>query len=307
MPLNLDHRPKDFASIYGNQATIESLKAIFSREYDYPHAMLMQGPKGCGKTTIARIVVGLLGCKGSDFIEINSSNDRGIQTARNIMEGAKYRPMMGKARVYLLDEVHSATKDFMHAMLKPLEDAPKHAYYILCTTDPAMLIEPLRSRCHTFEVQYLNQADTLALLGDVLTKENVADIPETILKKIYEASDGCPRDALRILDQVIDMEPDRMEAGISSFFYGEKQVNDFCQALLKKQSWSRVRLIVKQMDLSNPESARRGVIGYMAAVIAGGDNPLAAVIYEAFREPLYATGKAGFWFAAYRATVEAGE
>jgi len=303
MPLHIDYRPRDFSEIIGNRATLASLKSVYERKSDWPHAVLLQGPKGCGKTTIAQIIVGLLECKGNDFVEINSSNDRGIGTARLIIEGIRFKPMMGKTRVYLLEEVHMTTPDFQNAMLKPLEFSPAHAYFILCTTDPSELIPALRSRCHTFEVQYLTEKEVVFLLKKVLKKEDV-EIAENVLLKVAEASDGCPRDALRILDQIIDVEPKEMENAIASFIYEEKQVFDLYNALEKKDDWKRLSSILGQMDLSNPESARRAIVGLASSRIMKSEEKMAVFIYDAFKEPFYSTGKPGFVFATYRAMVE---
>jgi len=304
MPLNTDYRPKSFDEIIGNKATIASLKSIYSRESDWPHAVLLQGPKGCGKTTLARIIADLLGCKGNDFVEVNSSNNRGIDTARSIMDGARFKPFASKSRVYLLDETHMTTPDFQNAMLKPLEDSPPHAYFLLCTTDPAKLIPALRSRCHTFEVQYLVEKEIIILLQGVLKQEKVR-VSMEVLKKIAEASDGCPRDALKILDQVVDMEPGEMEEAIISFAYSDKQVLDLYNGLMKKDSWKRISSVLGQIDLSNPESPRRAMIGLAAAnMMRGQDDVRAALIYEAFKDPFYNNGKAGFIFAAYQALVD---
>ncbi|MCJ7747872.1 MAG: AAA family ATPase [Desulfobacterales bacterium] len=304
MSLHTDYRPKSFDEMLGNKSTIASLKAIYSRESDWPHAVLLQGPKGCGKTTLARIIADLLECKGNDFVEINSSNDRGIGTARSIQDGSRFKPVMSKSRVYLLDEVHMTTPDFQNAMLKPLEDAPAHAYFLLCTTDPSKLIPALRSRCHTFEVQYLTEREIIVLLKNVLREEK-ADISIEILKKISEASDGCPRDALKILDQVIDMEPGEMAEAIVSFAYSDKQVVDLYNGLMKRDPWKRIFSVLAKIDLSNPETPRRAMIGLAAATMMRGQEDVrAAFVYEAFKEPFYNNGKAGFIFATYRALVD---
>lgn len=304
MPLHTDYRPKSFDEILGNKSTIASLKSIYNRKSDWPHAILLQGPKGCGKTTIARIIADLLECRVNDFVEINSSNDRGIGTARSIQDGSRFKPMMGKSRVYLLDEVHMTTPDFQNAMLKPLEDAPAHAYFLLCTTDPSKLIPALRSRCHTFEVQYLKEREIILLLQNVLKQEK-SDVSMEVLKKIADASDGCPRDALKILDQIVDMEPSEMEGAINSFAYYEKQVLDLYNGLMKKDPWKRISSVLAQIDLSNTEVPRRAMIGLAASrMIRGEDDVRAALIYEAFKEPYYNNGKAGFIFSVYRAMVD---
>jgi len=307
MSLHTDYRPKSFDEMLGNKSTIASLKSIYARESDWPHAVLLQGPKGCGKTTLARIIAGLLGCKGNDLMEINSSNNRGIDTARSIIEGARFKPFTGKSRVYLLDEIHMTTQEFQNAMLKPLEDSPAHAYFLLCTTDPSKLIPTLRSRCHTFEVQYLAEREIIVLLQNVLNQEK-ASAPMEVLKKIAEASDGCPRDALKILDQVIDMKPGEMAEAVVSFTYADKQVVDLYNGLMRKDSWKRISSTLAKIDLSNPETPRRAMIGLAAASMGKGQEDVrAALVYEAFKEPFYNNGKAGFVFAAYRAVVDLGD
>jgi DNA polymerase III subunit gamma/tau len=304
MPLHLDYRPKSFDEIVGNEATVDSLRVIFDRKSDWPHALLFFGPKGCGKTTLARIIVGLLGGDGVDFVEINSSNDRGIDMARTIIEGARFRPVMGRSRVYLLDEVHMTSRDFQNAILKPLEDAPAHTYYILCTTDPSKLIPALLSRCNIFEVKNLSEKEIVLLLGRVLEKEKVGGISLEVLRKIADVSEGCPRDALKILDQVIDLEPDKMKEAVDNFSYGDKETKDLYNMLAKKQGWKRISAVISQMDLSNPESARRGMIGYAASIVMSSGDKTAALIFDCFKEPVYNTGKAGFEMAAFRAMVE---
>lgn len=305
MPLHIDYRPDSFENMFGNKATLASLKAIYGRESDWPHAILLQGPKGTGKTTIARIIKGLLDCHGTDFTEINSSNDRGIAVARKISDESKYKPLYGKTRVYLLDEVHQTTKDFQNALLKPLEDCQHHVYYILCTTDPSNLIAALRSRCHTFETQNLNRSEGIGLLKYVLKKENVDWVPDNIIKKICDVSEGCPRDSLKILDQIIDIQSDEeMEAAIQSFNYEQSQVNELWSALLKGQNWTKVRNILKNMDLTDHERLRRAMLGCMATVIMKEENNTAALIFDCFKDPFYNTGKAGFVNACYRAVIE---
>ena len=178
-PLHLAYRPKNFDEIFGNTAVIESLKSIFSRKSDFSHAMLFQGPSGCGKTTLARIVKDLLGCKGSDYTEINASNNRGIDTARLIVDNMKYRPMIpgSKCRVYLLDECHQITGDAANALLKALEDTPAHVYFLLCTTNPGKLLQTIRNRCMIFEVQSLTDDQLVELLKWVLDCEEFTNMP----------------------------------------------------------------------------------------------------------------------------------
>ncbi|MBU2051549.1 MAG: AAA family ATPase [Gammaproteobacteria bacterium] len=193
-------------------------------------------------------------------------------------------------------------------MLTLLEEPPGRAYFILCTTDPQRLIGTIRSRCHTFEMQYLRRHEMISLLTRTIKaeedKSGPLGITPAVVTKVAEAADGCPRDALKILDQIIDAEPDKMEGAIGAFFYEEKTVADLCKAILNKESWNRVRLMVKQMDLSNPETIRRAITGWMAAEVMKGDSPLAALVYDNFQRPFYDNGKAGFIMAVYKTLID---
>ena len=155
MPLHIDYRPADFDEILGNEETIKSIKSILARDEDRPHAWMFVGPSGCGKTTLARIVSAALGCPPKinkaanlDFQEINTSDMRGIDTAREILKTMNFAPVntASKCRVYILDECHQATKDFQNSLLKALEDTPDHVYFLLCTTDPSKLLKTIKNR-----------------------------------------------------------------------------------------------------------------------------------------------------------------
>lgn len=295
MPLHLDYRPKDFDEIIGNTNLVESLKAIFDRESDYPHSWLLQGATGCGKTTLGRIIADKLGCKGSDFIEINASSSRGIDTARSIVENMKYKPQVkgSKSRVFLIDEVHQITGDAANALLKALEEPPEHVYFILCTTDPDKLLKPIRNRCSTFEVQPLSNRQIKQLLNWVLKQEGVDDIPDNTLSMIAEVVDGCPRQALVMLDQIIDMPLDKMEDSIKDFRSAEKNIFDLTNALLDKKNWDVIRKILGEMDLSNPENIRLAIIGIMAKRVMKGECVTASLVYDVFEKPFYNVGKNG--------------
>ena len=316
MPLNLDYRPQSFDGLFGNVSTIASLKSIYEdRGSDFPRAVLLQGARGSGKTTTARIIANILLGKpykkcSMDFTQIDGANIK-VETVRQIKNLAGHRPMNAKTRVWIFEEAHtcgqggaSEKNQPQNNLLTLLEEPPGKSYFILCTTDPQRLLGTIRSRCHTFEMKYLRRNEMLDLLKDVLAKEDISDIPEETLKKVHEASDGCPRDALKILDQIIDMDPKEMEGAISSFFYGEKSTADLCKALQSGQSWNKVRLMLNQMDLSNPETIRKGITTWMANSLLKEDDPVSAIIYDNFEKPFYDNGKPGFIVAVYKALID---
>lgn len=296
MPLHVDCRPKNFDEVVGNKSTIESLKTILDRD-DKPHVYLFSGPTGCGKTTFARIFSNLLGCSKQDLLEYNSANTRGIDTAREIISSMRYKPLSGNIRVYLLDECHKWTKDFMDAMLKPFEDTPQHVYFLLCTTEPDRLLKTIRNRCSQFTVQKLQSNRIVRLLNKICEKENIK-IPDDIIKEVAISSEGCPRQALVILDQIRGLDTEDMAEAIRDAGVEQKQIIELCRALLENKSWSVISKIVKGIE-DEPEKVRRAVLGYMTSVLLSKDNLQAGIVIEFFEEHFFNSGKAGLTLACY--------
>ncbi len=303
MSLHLDYRPDVSEKVVGNKGVVESHKAIFQRASDYPHAVLYIGSSGCGKTTMARIYAKMLGCHERDLQEINAANNRGIDTARQIQSSMQFSPFAGAVKCYLIDEVGATSKDFQQAMLKALEDAPKHVYFLMATTDPQNLLPTLKNRCATFEMSLLTNDQIAGLLTDVLTAEKVDDIPAEVIREIAEVCDGCPRQALVILDQIIDLPIESMIGAIQDLRVTEKTVKDLCQAFLRQAKWNEVAAILRTIDMSNAEGVRRSVLGYMCAVLLKSDNKQAALVMDFFKEPTYNSGKAGLVWAAYNSVL----
>jgi len=306
MPLHIDHRPPTFADFIGNSSVVKSLQSKIKKK-TLPHTLLFQGPSGCGKTTLARILRDELKCDPDwDFREINAGNNRGIDTGREIIKNIRMRPMKGDVRIYVIDEVHQATKDFQNALLKPLEDTPAYVYFILCTTDPQKLLKTVRNRCTTYEVTQLSFQQIEGLLIKVAVDEKKIVEHDTIAD-IAEAADGCPRQALVILDQIIDMDSRRQRRAVKNYLIGEKQTIELCRALFNQSNWPTVQKILRELK-EEPESVRRAVIGYMSAVALKESDPgkvkTCIQVFNAFRHNFFDNGKAGLTFACWEATHE---
>jgi DNA polymerase-3 subunit gamma/tau len=301
MNLYRKYRPSTFEDMLGNEAEISA----FSQALDKPdrsHVYLLYGPAGCGKTTLARIAAAKLGADEMSISEINSANNRGIDSAREITENMVLTPMSGGNRVYIIDEVARATADFQNAMLKPLEDTPAHVFFFLCTTDPQKLIKPLLTRCTQIRVNPLDPEVLYKYLRVIANREKATHVPKDIIKEISENCNGSPRMALVMLEKVIAMSDESKMLDAVSLGTLEEETITLCRALINaKPDWRQIGVTLAGLSAAEPEKIRQAVIGYMNAVLLKNNNPNAAIVLECFAEPFFNSGHAGITLAAYQA------
>lgn len=309
MPLQLDYRPQNLEEFFGNETVKSGITAILSRKEAIPHTFLLSGPSGCGKTTLARIIASMLGCSELDRREYNISDMRGIDTAREIIQSCRYEPLYGEVRVIILNEAHKATNDFQNAMLEILEEPPSKVFFIICTTEPDKLIKTIRTRATTYHVSPLIKHEMLALIDWVLRSENRAITPK-VIDGIVFASDGSPRVALKILDQIIDItgEVPQLES-ISKIAVDETLILDLCQAILAKKPgnkrWEELSILLKGFD-SEAESARRSILGYLSKALLnqkGDEAKRTALIMAEFINNYYDSLKPGLVISCYMSTL----
>jgi DNA polymerase III gamma/tau subunit len=199
---------------------------------------------------------------------------------------------------------HKLTNDAQNAILKLLEDAPKHVYIVLCTTDPDKLLKTIRTRCTTYEVKSLAEPTIIKLLKSVLKKEGILDYPSSVLKEIARVSDGCPRQALVLLDSVIDLEDEKKALAIvSASILSENNSLELCRALLHKSSWKEIAEIVSSLQ-DEPEKIRYAILTYFSKVLLDPKNKVAllersSMIIDLFSESFIYSGKAGLVNALY--------
>ena len=218
------YRPASFAEVKGQEQVTEPLtRALQAGRVS--HAYLFSGPRGCGKTTSARILARSLNCvqgptpepcgvcescvalapngPGSiDVIEIDAASHGGVDDARDLRERAFYAPVSGRFKVYIIDEAHMVTREGFNALLKLVEEPPAHLKFIFATTEPEKVIATIRSRTHHYPFRLVPPAVLRQLLGDIMVKEGVACEPEA-LQLVIRAGAGSVRDSLSVLDQLL--------------------------------------------------------------------------------------------------------
>jgi len=295
--LAVKYRPQKLKDFLGNTETVQALRALMERE-EMPHTILFTGPSGTGKTTLARIVAKRLRCSEHDLQELNTADFRGIDTVRDVVKNMSLCPMDGPCRVWILDECHSLTKDAQHALLKALEDTPKHVYFLLATTNPEKLLPTIKTRCVTFDVKPLNDMLMGELLNGILVKEGDPEVPQEALDQIIQDSLGSARMALSIFDKIIGMDAGTMLDAAKQQAADQNEAIALCRALIDKRPWKAIAEIIKGLE-QEPEKVRRSVLGYAQAVLLKKDNPQAALVLMSFRAPFYDVGKPGITIASY--------
>jgi len=298
MSLYRKYRPKSLKTFIGNEADAASIQKHIDNP-ERPHTYLVSGPSGCGKTTIARIFAKELGAGKLSIHEINTANNRGIDSAREIEESMKYPALGNGVKIFIIDECHNMTKVAQDALLKPLEDTPKHVYFFLCTTDPQNLKKAIHTRSTPIKVKPIDSEKIYKLLRKVVAKEG-KEVDKGILEEIADTCEGSPRQALVTLENIIDMtDKKQMRVVIKSGQVDEAEVKELCQALLNGEKWKAVSAILKRMKGLEPESVRYAVMGYMNAVLLNSGKEQAAIIIENFADNFYDSKAAGLTLACY--------
>ena len=160
--LHLDMRPQTLDDVRHQEAVVGRIKSEL-KTGTFPHATMFTGSSGVGKTTVARILRDELGCDAFDYVEANMADKRGIDEIRSFASSVGMAPM-GKCRVYVLDECHQITKTGQQALLKVLEDCPKHAYFILLTSEPTKLIPAVKTRCSVYKFLAMNRKQSVGFV-----------------------------------------------------------------------------------------------------------------------------------------------
>jgi DNA polymerase-3 subunit gamma/tau len=210
--------------------------------------------------------------------------------------------------VYLFDEAHQITGAAAEALLKFLEDTPKYVYIILATTNPEKIIPTVKGRCEKFQIHSLKDEDMMSFILDVIEKKEIK-ASDKIIERIHEIADGCPREALLLLEKICNIT-DENEANKSLDDYSNAEwIKVICGFLLNRgKNWDYIAQNLKKYDGEDAENVRRGVLGYMQKVLLGKNKEMdrmrASEIIEIFSHGFWEGGKPKLVQSFYKAFLK---
>ncbi len=255
------YRPKDFNEVAGQTHITQTLKNALAND-KVAHAYLFSGPRGTGKTSIAKIFAKAINCVNaptdnpcnvcenclgiqegtiSDVIEIDAASNNGVDEIRDLRDKVKYLPGYVKYKVYIIDEVHMLSAGAFNALLKTLEEPPAHVIFILCTTELQKVIPTIQSRCQRFDFKAISTVDIIAKLKEIIEKEQIL-IEEDAIKQIATYAEGGLRDAISLLDQVYSFSPDKISL---------EDVNQICGAVSMQTQMDLAKAL---LNLDSPKA-----------------------------------------------------
>ena len=264
------YRPKNFNEVVGQKVTIQILKNAIMNNH-ISHAYLFYGPRGTGKTSIAKILSRTINCESPkdgipceecdscklsknpgcvDIIEIDAASNNGVDEIRDLKSKISFVPSELKYKIYIVDEVHMLSTGAFNALLKTLEEPPAHAIFVLATTELQKVPLTIISRCQTLEFKKIDEASMIKKLTEISDKENIK-INESGIKEISKYSNGGLRDAIGLLEKAVSYTSDEIDSNIIKEISGNISKEDLDEFLKLFKSKDVDKLLVKINDYYN--------------------------------------------------------
>ncbi|OHA77044.1 MAG: DNA polymerase III, subunit gamma and tau [Candidatus Wildermuthbacteria bacterium RIFCSPLOWO2_12_FULL_49_9] len=316
MVLYRKYRPKSFSEVTGQEHIVETLKNAVAGNL-LSHAYLFSGPRGSGKTTLARLLAKAANCESArgptkgepcnacssceeinrgraiDLVDIDAASNRVIDEMRELRDSVAFVPAKLKYKVFVIDEAHQLTKEAANALLKTLEEPPAHVLFILATTEAHKMIPTIASRCQRFDFRKLTVPEISGKLAEV-TKAEKASVNKEALQLIALNAGGSLRDALGLLDKVLTFysildtkEP--IGAAVIKDLLGLVDINlvgEFVQLLADKKAGEAIDFLNKNLQAGmDPQEFSKNLVRYLRHTLVLSINPELSHIFESELTP----------------------
>ncbi len=245
------YRPAKFSEVVGQEYIVKTLVNAI-RNNKIAHAYLFAGPRGTGKTSVAKLFGKAINCPNfrneacdncpnckaflagnhPDIIELDAASNNGVDDIREIIEQVPYAPMLGKYKVYIIDEVHMLTTQAFNALLKTLEEPPAHVIFILATTDPQKVIPTVLSRCQRYNFSKISTYEIKKRMMEILSKEGIP-CEEKAVEELSRLAEGGMRDALSLLEQCLSYNPNELKLEDVEHIFGLTSIFEEVELYLK--------------------------------------------------------------------------
>lgn len=266
-PLHLKYRPVTLDEVIGQPAVVRSLKQQLKDRT--PHAFLFTGPSGVGKTSLARILAGMVECENMNILEIDAATHSGVENMRIVTQMAQYRGIGDSPNKFIIvDEAHALSKATFQSLLLSIEEPPSHVYWALCTTEADKIPATIKTRCAHYDLKPV-EWDTIAEHLLLITENEKLDVKEHLCEVIARKAEGSVRQALQWLAMVNGVT-DKVEVNeILENVEESTEVIDLAKEIVSGRgiTWKGVVKKVQALERTSPESVRIMIVNYVGAAL----------------------------------------
>lgn len=285
--LHEHYRPRVLDDVVGQAAATRALAGVIKQQSS--RAFIFSGPSGIGKTTLARIAAGMMGCVAENIIEIDAATNTGIDAMRQVQELTQYRPFgKSKWRALIVDECHALSRQAWQSLLKVIEEPPEFVAWFFCTTEATKVPPTIKTRCTSVVLRPVADADLRKLLARVVSAEGMR-IDREVQEVVIREAGGSPRQMLVNLALCREARGRKEASELLRAAQESDGVAELCKFLLKGGSWARATALLSDLEGDGPEAIRIAVCNYLGGALkrARSDREACAVmeLIEPFSAP----------------------